>query len=199
MKHTSKYFVTNCVFYIVRFLQKFPGFLSTDDTVANGNAGLKDQVMALTWVQENVRKFGGDPKRVTLFGQGSGAISVHLLMMSPMARGLFKKAICESGTALTYNSIQTRPLEAAQRLARKLKCAAVLNSKENATVTDVKLEDVLGNTTLLVECLKTVKAKKIAEIHEEAFVKFSKFKKIIFPIPKSNGYLSGGCPYTIYL
>ena len=127
--------------------------------------------MALQWVQDNIRKFGGDPKKVTLFGQGSGAIAVHLLMLSPMGKGLFKKAISQSGTALRYDSIQTRPLEAAQRLATKLKCGEVLSQKENATG-EVKLADVLSNSTLIVECLRSVKAKKIAEVHEEAFVRW---------------------------
>lgn len=126
--------------------------------------------MALQWVQENIRKFGGDPKRVTIFGQGSGAVSVHLLMMSPMAKGLFKKAISQSGSALQYTAIQTRPLEAAKRLARKLKCDKVLSEKENATG-EVKFDQIMKNTTVLLECLKTVKAKKIAEVHEEAFVR----------------------------
>ncbi|ODN06567.1 Venom carboxylesterase-6 [Orchesella cincta] len=84
------------------------------------------------------------------------------------AFGLFKKAILQSSTSLKYTSIQTRPLEAAHRLARKLKCGEVLSKREDATE-EVTLGDVLNNTAILVECLKTVKAKKIAEIHEEAF------------------------------
>lgn len=131
---------------------------------------MKDQVLALEWVQENIRKFGGDPKKVTLFGQGSGAIAVHLLMLSPMGKGLFKKAISQSGTALKYTSIQTRPLEAAQRLAQKVKCDEVLNKKENGTG-ELTMETVLSNSTLIVDCLRTVKAKKIAAVHKEAFVR----------------------------
>jgi len=49
--------------------------------------GLKDQVMALQWIQENVRKFGGDPNRVTVFGAGDGASAVQLLMLSPSTTG----------------------------------------------------------------------------------------------------------------
>lgn len=134
--------------------------------------------MALQWVQENIRKFAGDPKRVTIFGQGSGAISVHLLMMSPLSKGLFKKAISQSGNALQYAAIQTRPLEAAQRLARRLKCDEVLTKHENSTG-EVKLEEVLNNTAVLVSCLRAVKAKKIAEVHEEAFVRNHPLKRFM--------------------
>ncbi|KAK9746441.1 Carboxylesterase family [Popillia japonica] len=75
------------------------GFLCLDDLKLGvpGNAGLKDQVMALKWVQKNIRDFGGDPNNVTIFGESAGGSSVHFLMLSPMAKGLFHKAIAQSG------------------------------------------------------------------------------------------------------
>ncbi|XP_049862482.1 juvenile hormone esterase-like isoform X2 [Schistocerca gregaria] len=76
------------------------GFLSTEDEAAPGNFGLKDQVAALRWVQENIAAFGGDPDRVTIFGESAGAACVHLLALSPLARGLFHRVIMESGSAL---------------------------------------------------------------------------------------------------
>lgn len=63
------------------------GFLSTQDDVVPGNMGMKDQVMVLQWIQENIGNFGGDANRVTLFGESAGGASVHLHMISPMSKG----------------------------------------------------------------------------------------------------------------
>ena len=65
---------------------------------SSGNYGLLDQIAALRWVKRNIAAFGGDPTRVTAFGQSSGGLDVTCLLMSPLARGLFQRAISESGT-----------------------------------------------------------------------------------------------------
>ncbi|XP_063921165.1 juvenile hormone esterase-like [Zophobas morio] len=83
------------------------GFLHLEDPSLDipGNAGLKDMVMALKWVQKNISSFSGDPNNVTIFGESAGGASVHYLVLSPAAKGLFHKAIAQSGCAL--NSFAT--------------------------------------------------------------------------------------------
>ena len=64
------------------------GFLATDDKASAGNMGIQDQIMVLNWVKKSIDKFGGDPNKVTLFGEDAGAASVTLLAMSPHAKGM---------------------------------------------------------------------------------------------------------------
>ncbi|KAL3286185.1 hypothetical protein HHI36_000696 [Cryptolaemus montrouzieri] len=91
------------VLVVINYRLGFLGFFSLKDTSLGvpGNAGFKDQVMALKWIQKNIKNFNGDPNNVTIFGESAGASSVHLLMLSPSAKGLFHKAIAQSGSALS--------------------------------------------------------------------------------------------------
>ncbi len=71
-----------------------------DDESVPGNMGARDQVAALRWVRESVRHFGGDPDRVTVFGESAGGVSVMDLVLAPEAEGLFSAAIAQSGPGM---------------------------------------------------------------------------------------------------
>ncbi|XP_060516716.1 esterase FE4-like isoform X1 [Cylas formicarius] len=76
------------------------GFFSTGDGIIPGNAGLKDQLLALQWTQKNIASFGGDPNKVTLMGESAGANSVDYHILSSRSAGLFRAAVLLSGTAI---------------------------------------------------------------------------------------------------
>jgi carboxylesterase type B len=114
------------------------GFLALDDGVTKGNYGLGDAINALDWVRRNIQNFGGDPDRITIFGQSAGAASVRAIMASPKAKGKFAAAIPMSnlgggGYGETYSSWLS--IDAAVSLATKPLLAAT-----NCTAASSQLE-----------------------------------------------------------
>ncbi|XP_035694709.1 uncharacterized protein LOC118428684 [Branchiostoma floridae] len=135
------------------------GFLSTGDENMPGNYGFLDQVRAMEWVKENIRNFGGDPERVTIFGESAGGISVSYQLLSPLSKGLFQRAISQSGTWKTF-PVNPQPLGITKMLAEKVGC---------------ETED----TATLTACLKEKSPQELMESFESL--------GIMFPLPAVEG------------
>ncbi len=103
--------------------------LTTEGGGSSGNYGLRDQVAALAWVQQNIAGFGGDPKHVMLFGESEGSIDVQALLVSPLARGLFFTAGMQSGVRVQGLTPTLAELETAE--------ATVVQALGCGTATDV--------------------------------------------------------------
>jgi para-nitrobenzyl esterase len=115
------------IFVSVNYRVGVFGFLAHPDLTkespdnSSGNYGLLDQVAALKWVKNNIEAFGGDPDNVTIDGQSAGSMSVNCLVASPVAKGLFNKAIAESGSFMLANPLlKSTTLQDAEQQGIKL-------------------------------------------------------------------------------
>ena len=147
------------------------GFLALDDGVTNGNFGLADQITALEWVQQHIKDFGGDPSKITIFGQSAGAASVRALLASPKAIGKYAAAIPQSNLAgsnyaTTYSQYYTIPQEVAvaadpilnatgcSNATSQLDCLRNVNPYTLANLTAVARFLVVDGTYLVTDELK---------------------------------------------
>ncbi|XP_045611935.1 neuroligin-4, X-linked [Procambarus clarkii] len=131
------------------------GFLNTSPNGSGrgvvGNQGLMDQLAALSWVNENIVHFGGDPTRVTLFGHSSGAACINYLIVSPVVvPGLFHRAVLMSGSALSPWAEVQDALSVTARLAKHLNCSLPTNLSDRHPET--------------MACLRNVSAQRLATV-----------------------------------
>ncbi|KAK3746977.1 hypothetical protein QZH41_002529 [Actinostola sp. cb2023] len=121
------------------------GFLTTGDSVLPGNNGMLDQIEALKWVKENIVDFGGDPSRITIAGNSAGGSSVGLLILSPLTKGLFHRAIMESG--VEFSPFAILPLEKAVKMSKivadKLLCKTNDSQKMVDCLRNKDVSDIL--------------------------------------------------------
>ena len=111
---------------------------------ASGNFGLLDQIAALKWVQANIAAFGGDASNVTIFGKSAGGMSVNDLVASPMARGLFVKAISESGLGLQRSVRHWPRRRRAASISPPSSASRATTRKLPAKLRKLKVEDILN-------------------------------------------------------
>ena len=131
------------------------GFLALEDGVTNGNFGLADQITALDWVHEHIRDFGGDPDRITIFGQSAGAASVRALLASPKALGKYAAAIPQSNLAgSSYATTYSQYYSISEEVA------VAANPILNATG--------CANATSQVDCLRAVNPYALANLTDVA-------------------------------
>ncbi|XP_064375759.1 fatty acyl-CoA hydrolase precursor, medium chain-like isoform X2 [Dromaius novaehollandiae] len=142
----------NVVVVTIQYRLGILGYFSTSDEHARGNWGYLDQVAALQWIQENIINFGGDPGSVTITGESAGGVSVSALVLSPLAKGLFHKAISESGTAIQI-LFTDHPEEQAQRIATVAGCQ-------------------ISSSAAMVECLKDKTEEEMEQITLKIVMKF---------------------------
>ncbi len=123
-----------------------PELSAEDPNNVSGNYGLLDQIAGLKWVQNNIAAFGGDPDKVTIFGESAGGISVSMLCASPLAKGLFSGAISQSGGSFgptrptTYPGENMRTLKSAEKSGLQfMKDAGVTSLAE---LRKLKVEDL---------------------------------------------------------
>jgi carboxylesterase type B len=130
------------------------GFLYTGTDDAPGNMGLWDQALALEWVNDNIKYFGGDPQKITVFGESAGAWSTNLHIVSPITRNLFNNAIMMSGSAIN-NMAGDEPqniMNSWIKGAKVVGCTDEQNSNENSF------------TPKMIECFKNSAPEKLASI-----------------------------------
>merc|ERR1712227_239997 len=124
------------------------GFMSFGNDVVSGNMGLKDQQLAIQWIRYNIHHFGGDPNKITIFGESAGAISVQAHVLSPWNSGILSGAIAQSGSIL---NLHFKPPEAARKyglnVATALGCPTTFDENTLNCMQSLDMEEKLKDIT----------------------------------------------------
>jgi len=149
------------------------GFLSSSSDNLKGNYGMLDQIAAMKWVNKNIARFGGDPNKVTIFGGSAGGMCVALLILSPLASGLYQNVIMQSGTAAAISSAKERN-------------EADLPARSFAKAAGCKM-------TSLKACVKTKSSQEVLDAQSQVFS-----NPILLPFgPVVDGYFLPDSPVKL--
>lgn len=136
------------------------GFLSTGDDVVPGNNALKDLIMALEWIKDNIQRFGGDPYDVTIFGVSAGGACASALALSPLTKGLFTKVILQSGTILSSWAMRSNPEKRLRVLAENTNCLPTFQ----VPVPGISFSEYNRE---IINCLSKVSAQELHQAYAE--------------------------------
>ena len=158
------------------------GFLYAGTDDATGNMGLYDQQLGMKWIKENIEQFGGDPNSVTIFGESAGSMSVGAHLLSPLAAGLFKRAIMQSGAPNSYLGTESKEksMSKTKYLAEHLNCstesgAAIVKCLKSKTSDEIlhisktargngqSFEPIYGEELMPIEPLEALKKGKFLQ------------------------------------
>ncbi|EOB01052.1 Carboxylesterase 7, partial [Anas platyrhynchos] len=146
----------NVVVVIIQYRLGLLGFFCTGDEHARGNWALLDQVAALRWIQENIEHFGGDPGSVTLFGVSAGSCSIYAHIMSPLSKGLFHKAISESGILIPPNKNLLLSADL-KKIAGIFKCETSSSLSLVNCLRNQEAMDIIANSTVGLQCMELIR------------------------------------------
>ncbi len=144
------------------------GFLALNDSITNGNYGIQDAITALRWVSRYIEAFGGDPSRITVFGESAGASNVRALLASPMTKGLIAGAIMES----------TPVGIGANAFAGYSNYSTIQHEMDTVAIPILNITGCLNSTNQL-ECLTSIDASELSNLPVIAKWVYIKFVAII--------------------
>ena len=190
----------NAVIVTINYRIGILGFLNVPGTNIKGNYGMLDQVGALKWVNTNIKQFGGDPNKVTIFGESAGAYSVVLHLLSPVSENLFIRAISQSGPPVSsFFNIKETEASDSQKAMKEFGCDDLKTSMK--CMRDKQVNDILKYQDKYLH--KGQLAMVLPSVDGYFFVedirKIIKLKKIKPSVPYMLGFtLNEGTMFSIF-